>query len=204
MLESSRIGSFLNDIWEQSNRSTVQKLDESKDVSSTTDNNLTKKDIEAALVAHINQINEKHNSEIQTIKDDITQIRNQKNQASENLSDLKLKVDKFYDFKIHIVIGGIIVIITGAWTLYTYLNDKYEKLNERMTEVTLQNNKTQGSTNIQISELSENLKLLRGDVGKLDNLPSNMEVLSHRVDQVEKSYSKIEDKVNSKFTKDKS
>lgn len=204
MSESSRVSSFLNNIWDQPNRSTVQvKPDESKESSSTTDNPLTKQDVEAALVAHINQINEKHNAAIQTIKDDINQLNGHKKQASESLLDLKAKIEKFDDFKSSIVIGGLVVIIGGAWALYTHIDNKYDKLNERMIEVTVQSSKNQSSTDVQISELSENLRLLRGDVGKLDKLPSNMEILSHRVGQVEKSYSKIEDRVDAKLAKNK-
>ncbi|WP_305815215.1 hypothetical protein [Photobacterium leiognathi] len=50
MSESSSLGSILSDMWVQSNRSTIQtKADKSKDDSSTsTDNTLTKQDVEAS------------------------------------------------------------------------------------------------------------------------------------------------------------
>ncbi|CAK1963151.1 conserved hypothetical protein [Vibrio crassostreae] len=205
MSESSSLGSILGDIWIQSNRSTVQtKANKSKDESSSTDNPLTKQDVEAALVAHINQINEKHQTEIQTVKDDIAQINSHRQQITENLSDLKTKVEKFDDFKSHIVLGGLVVIVGGAWALYTHIDNKYDKLNVRLTEITVESGQKQSSTNVQISELSENLRLLREDVGKLDNLPSDIDILFHRVGQVEKSYSKIEDKVETKLAKNKS
>ncbi|OEE62810.1 hypothetical protein A1OK_19695 [Enterovibrio norvegicus FF-454] len=205
MSEPSSIGAFFGDIWVQSNRSTIQtKADKSKDDSSSTDNTLTKQDVEAALFAHINQINEKHQAEIQTVKDDVSQINSEKQRISTSLSDLKTKVEKFDDFKIHIVIGGLIVIVGGAWALYTHVDDKYENLNARLTEVTVESGRIQNSTNVKISETSENLKLLREDVGNLDKLPSDIEILSHRVGQVEKSYSKIEEKVEVKLDNNKS
>ncbi|WP_305815214.1 hypothetical protein [Photobacterium leiognathi] len=159
--------------------------------------------LKQALVAHINQINEKHRVDIQTVKDDISQLNNHKQQTSVNLSDLKAKTEKFDDFKTRIVIGGLLTIIGGAWALYTHIDGKYDNLNVRLTEIAVDNSQTQSSTNVQMSELSENLKLLREDVGKLDKLPSGMEVLSHRVGQIEKSFYKIEDKVESKFAKNK-
>ncbi|HHC6477230.1 TPA: hypothetical protein ACN34M_000004 [Vibrio parahaemolyticus] len=200
MPESSNLGSKLNSLWEERSESTITKSIEEERYSST-NSRRRQNDVDTALIEHINKMEKEHNSQIQQIKDNLNINDGSIKQLKESLDELKVKVEKFDDFKTYIVLGGLLTIIAGAWALYSHLDSKYEDLGLRVSELSVQIEKNQSQTNSSISELAENLRLLRLDSEKLDKIPGDIQLLNHQVNNLRKSQDKLEDKLDDRVAK---
>ncbi|EPI2804109.1 TPA: hypothetical protein ACGU7T_004351 [Vibrio vulnificus] len=197
MSDSSGLGA-LRDIWLQSNKGTVRRTESQ---SSITDTQSSKPEVEAALFAHIDKMSKEHQVELRTIKDDIASANKDRTQLSNSLNEVKTQLEKIDQFKTQVLIGtivGLMGLAGGAWTVYTHIDGKYDSLGDKVDGASTKLEQQQTVLSSNYSELAENLKLLRIDSEKREKLPSDINLLNHRVGVLENTYTKLEDKIDAR------